>query len=137
MSGRHRFALWSRVVLTALFLIVIVVQFLTIGYGLFKSSDGIDLHEGIGYTIAHLLPLLILIATIVLWRGGKQLVMALVLSVLGLIQPVLASVGDWAGVFHPLTAAVMFGLGQWLLAHDRQLLRAEPLPAAGETQPAR
>ena len=123
--------------LLALFLVVIVVQFLTIGYWQFRDSDAIDVHETIGFTIAHLLPLLILIATIVLWRGGTQLAIALAVSILGLVQPVLAGVGDWAGVFHPLNALVMFVLGQWLLRHDRGLLRAEPLPAAGETQPAR
>ena len=135
MSRRHRYALWSRLVLLGLFLLAILAQFLTAGYGLFKGS--FDLHEGIGWTIAHLLPLLILIATVVLWRGGTQLWIGLAIGILGIIQPILGESGDWAGVVHPLNALVMFTLSQWLLRHDRRLLGAEALPAAGETSVAR
>ena len=122
--------------LLGLFLLAIVAQFLTAGYALFTEAN-FDLHENIGFTIAHLLPLLILIATIVLWRGGPQLWIGLAIGVLGLVQPALATIGDWAGVFHPLNALVMFTLSQWLVRHDRRLLSAEALPAAGETTTAR
>ncbi len=136
MSRRHRFALWSRVVLLALFLIAIVAQFLTAGYALFEDGD-FDLHEGIGFTIAHALPVLILIATIVYWRGGTQLWLGLAIGILGLLQPVLPEIGGWVAVVHPLNALVMFTLSQWLLRHDRRLLNAAALPAAGETTAAR
>ena len=123
--------------LLGLFLLAIVAQFLTAGYALFAEPGEFELHENIGFTIAHLLPLLILIATIVFWRGGPQLWMGVAIGVLGLIQPVLSSVGDWAGVFHPLNALVLFALSQWLLRHDRRMLSAEALPAAGGTTLAR
>ena len=122
--------------LLGLFLLAIVAQFLTAGYALFEDGD-FDLHEGIGFTIAHLLPLLILIATIVLWRRGTQLWIGIAIGILGLVQPVLPEIGDWAGVFHPLNALVMFVLSQWLLRHDRRMLSAEALPPAGGTTIAR
>jgi hypothetical protein len=134
--GRHRFALWGRVILLGLFLIAIVAQFLTAGYALFEGGD-FGLHEGIGFSIAHALPLLILITTIVFWRAGTQLWMALAIGILGLVQPVLPEIGGWAAVLHPLNALVLFALSQWLLRHDRRLLNAGALPAASEIPAAR
>jgi len=134
VNRRHRIAPWTRLVLSVLFLIVIVVQFLPAGYGSFEGAFG--QHEGVGWTIGHFTPLLILVATAVLARGGTQLWVAIALGVLGLIQPILADAGSWAGVVHPLNALVMFLLAQWLARHDRRLLTAPALPAPGATAPA-
>ncbi len=132
MSRRVRIALWSRIVLVGLFLVGIVVQFLAAGYGFFQGD--FDLHEGLGWTIMHLIPLLVLIATLVLWRGGTQLWLALALGVLGIVQPLLAAAGGWAGVVHPLVALVLFVLGQALLRRDLEHVRGAPsAPAAGAT----
>jgi hypothetical protein len=121
MSGRVRIALWGRVVLVALYLIGIVVQFLAAGYGFFKGD--FDLHEGLGWSVMHAIPLLVLIATLVLWQGGTQLWVAVVLGVLGIAQPFLASAAGWAGVFHPVVALVLFLLGHDLLRRDLQRVR--------------
>ena len=131
MNGRVRYSLWARVVLVGLYLIGIVVQFLAAGYGFFEGN--FDFHEGLGWTIMHALPLLVLIATLVLFRGGTQLWLALALGVLGLLQPILAAAEGWAGVVHPLNALVLFVLGQALLQRDLDHVRARELPAAGET----
>jgi hypothetical protein len=132
MSRRVRIALWSRVVLVGLFLVGIVVQFISAGYGLFDGS--FDFHEGLGWTLMHLIPLLVLVATLVLWRGGRQLWLALALGILGLVQPILAEVGDVAGIFHPLNALVMFLLGQLLMRRDLDTVRtAEPSVTRVET----
>ena len=135
MNRRIRFALWSRVVLGALFLVGIVVQFIAAGYGFFEGS--FEFHEGLGWTLMHLIPLLVLVATLVLWRGGTQLWLALALGVLGLVQPILAAAGDVAGIFHPLNALVLFLLGQALLRRDLDAVRgrtASPSIAEPETQ---
>ncbi len=116
MSRRVRIAVGSRIVIGALFLIGIVVQFVAAGYGFFEGN--FDFHEGLGWTLMHGLPLLILIATLVLWRGGTQLWLALAVGILGIAQPFLAAAGGWAAVFHPLTALVLFVLGQALLRRD-------------------
>ena len=134
MGGRVRYSLWARIVLVGLYQIGIVVQFLAAGYGLFEGS--FDFHEWLGWTVMHGIPLLVLIATLVLFRGGTQLWLALALGILGLLQPILASAEGWAGVVHPLNALVLFLLGQALLRRDVDRVRARELPAAGETAPA-
>ncbi|MDQ4082402.1 MAG: hypothetical protein M3123_05895 [Actinomycetota bacterium] len=132
MSGRVRIALWSRIVLLALYLVGIVIQFLAAGYGFFEGS--FDFHEDLGWTAMHAIPLLLLIATLVLWRGGTQLWLALALGVLGLVQPLLAAAEGWLGVFHPLIALVLFLLGQALLRRDLENVRGIPsAPAASKT----
>ncbi len=121
MTRRVRIALWSRIVLIGLFLIGIVVQFVAAGYGLFEGT--FDFHEGLGWTLMHWIPVLVLIATLVLWRGGTQLWLALALGVLGIVQPILAAEGGWLGVVHPLVALVLFLLGQALLRRDLESVR--------------
>ena len=124
MSGRVRIALWSRIVLVALYLVGIVVQFLAAGYGFFEGN--FDFHEGLGWTLMHFIPVLVLIVTLVLWRGGTQLWLALALGILGIVQPLLAAAGDWLGVVHPLVALVLFLLGQALLRRDLESVRGAP-----------
>jgi hypothetical protein len=121
MSGRVRIGLWSRIVLVVLYLVGIVIQFIAAGYGFFEGN--FDFHEGLGWTLMHGIPLLVLIATLVLWRGGTQLWLALALGVLGIAQPLLAAAEGWAGVVHPLTALVLFLLGQALLRRDLENVR--------------
>ena len=121
MSRRVRTALWARIVLIGIFLIGIVVQFVAAGYGFFEGT--FDFHEGLGWTLMHWIPVLVLIATVVLWRGGTQIWLALALGVLGILQPILAAEGGWLGVVHPLVALVLFLLGQALLRRDVDTVR--------------
>jgi hypothetical protein len=133
MASVRRIARWARLVLGSLYLIGIVVQFIAAGYGMFADPGNFDLHEGLGFTIMHLLPLLILIAGLIVWRPFDELGLTIAVGVLGLIQPILAGIGDWAGVFHPLNALVLFGLTLALTQRDWRTLRRAELPAAGET----
>ena len=133
MPRVRRIARWARFVLGTLFLVGIVVQFILAGYGWFAPGGNFDLHEGLGFTIMHALPLLILIAGLLIWRPLTELVLTIAVGVLGFIQPVLATVGDWPGVFHPLNAVVLAILTQRLTDHDWRTLRRAELPAAGET----
>jgi hypothetical protein len=133
MYGRVRIALWSRIVLVALYLVGIVVQFIAAGYGFFEGN--FDFHEGLGWSLMHGIPLLVLIATLVLWRGGAQLWLALALGALGIVQPFLAAAGGSLGVVHPLNALVLFLLGEVLLRRDLEHVRgaASALAGRGET----
>jgi hypothetical protein len=67
METARRYALWARLVVTALYLAGIV-QFLLAGYGFFEGKWGA--HEGLGWSLMHGLPLLTLIVTLVIWRRG-------------------------------------------------------------------
>ncbi len=133
MATVRRFARWTRFVLGVLFLIGIVVQFIAAGYGMFADPGNFDLHEGLGFTIMHWIPILILIAGLVIWRPLDELLLSVAIGVLGFVQPILAGAGDWAGVFHPLNALVLFGLTFALAQRDWRTLRRAELPAAGET----
>jgi hypothetical protein len=113
-----------------------VVQFISAGYGMFADPGNFDLHEGLGFTIMHLLPLLILIAGLIVWRPFDELGLTVAIGVLGLIQPILAGIGDWAGVFHPLNALVLAFLTHRLTDRDWRALRRAELPPAGETRTA-
>ena len=117
-----------------MFLVGIVVQFVAAGYGFFEGS--FDLHEGLGWTVMHLIPLLVLVATLVLWRGGTQLWLALALGALGIAQPFLAAAEGWAGVAHPLVALVLFLLGQPLLRRDLVEVRGAPPAVREDAVPA-
>jgi len=132
----RRFARWARLVLAALFLIGIVVQFVTIGIGLFPDREGLDVHEGLGWTIMHLLPLLILVVGLIAWRPTEDLVLSVVVGVLGIVQPFLAGGGGWWGAFHPVNALALFVLTQLIVRRDWRALRAPALPAAGQTAAA-
>ena len=132
MSARVRIALWSRIALLALYLVGIVIQFIAAGYGFFEGS--FDFHEDLGWTAMHGIPVLVLVATLVVWQGGMQLWLALALGVLGILQPMLAAAEGWLGVFHPLIALVLFLLGQALLRRDLEDVRGTPsTPAATKT----
>ena len=139
MAGVRRFARWARFVLGVLFMMGIAVQFLLAGYGLFENRDGFDVHETLGYTVMHWIPILILLAGLLIWRPLADLVLSVAIGVLGAVQPVLADAGDWAGVFHPVNALVLFLLAHRLSDRDWHALRRRELPAAGETgaEPAR
>src|SRR5919202_387288 len=129
MATARRYALWARLVLTMLYLAGIVVQFVLAGYGFFEGKWGA--HEGLGWSLMHGLPALILIATLVLWRRGPDFWLGVVIGVLGIVQPFLAAAGGWAGVFHPVNALVLFMLAHVLLRFDRRAVRAPALPASG------
>jgi hypothetical protein len=129
----RRIARWARFVLGVLFLVGIVVQFIAAGYGWFADRGNFEFHEVLGFTAMHLIPILILIAGLLVWRPLNELWLSVAIGVLGFIQPILAGVGDWAGVFHPLNALVLFGLTLALAQHDWRTLRRPELPAAGET----
>jgi hypothetical protein len=134
MATARRIARWARFVLGVLFLIGIVVQFIAAGYGMFADPGNFDLHQGLGFTIMHLLPVLILIAGLIAWRPFDELGLSVAIGILGFIQPILAGIGDWAGVFHPLNALVLFFLTYRLTDRDWRTLRRPELPAAGETR---
>ena len=131
MAAVRRIARWARFVLSVLFLVGIVVQFIAAGYGMFADPGNFDFHEGLGFTLMHWIPILILIAGVLIWRPFEELALSVAIGVLGFIQPILAGVGDWAGVFHPLNALVLFVLAHLLLRHDGRALRAATLPAQG------
>ena len=130
MPRVRRIARWARFVLATLFLVGIVVQFVAAGYGMFADPGSFAFHEGLGWTLMHWIPILILVAGLLVWRPVGELVLSLAIGVLGFLQPVLAAAGDWAGAFHPLAALVLFFLAHRLADHDWAVLRRGDSSAA-------
>ena len=130
MQRVRRIARWARFVLATLFLVGIVVQFVAAGYGMFADRGNFGLHEGLGWTVMHVLPILILVAGLLIWRPVSELGLSIAIGVLGAIQPTLPAAGDWAGAFHPLNALVLFFLAHRLTDRDWALLRGAESRAA-------
>ncbi len=124
----RRFARWARLVLGGLVLVGVLVQFVSAGYGFFVG--GFDFHEDLGWAI-HLLPVLLMIAGLIVWRPRGDLILSIAIGVVGFLQPILVQIGDWAAVFHPLNALVLFFLTHVLFRRDLVAVRARALPSAG------
>jgi hypothetical protein len=94
----------------------IALQFVLAGYGIFerqyhKASDGwFEPHQAVGY-VTILSIIAVLVVTVVTHQARSILVRAIVLVVLGLLQPVLAGLGTntnpWYGVLHALFAVAI------------------------------
>jgi hypothetical protein len=117
---------WARTaytVLAAIFLLIVVLQFLTAGLGIFRDADDFDIHrEGAGG--AHLVPLLMLIIALVGKLGRNAAIGAFALLVLVAIQSFLPSddIRQDAPVLaalHPLLALVLAFVGHSVFQRSR------------------
>ncbi|WP_256792200.1 DUF6220 domain-containing protein [Terrabacter sp. Ter38] len=98
---------------------LIALQFVLAGYGIFerqfhKADDGwFEPHQAVGYlTILSLIA--VLVVSLVTRQGRDTIVRAVVLVVLGILQPLLAGLGadtnPWYGVLHAAVAVAIAGL---------------------------
>jgi hypothetical protein len=107
-------------VLAAIALLLVVVQFLTAGLGIFGASD-FDVHEGVA-GVLHLVPLLMLIAALAGRLGRFEAVAALALLILVAIQSSLPGARDDApeiAALHPLTALIIFYIAHMVFQRSR------------------
>ncbi len=124
-----RIARVAYVALVWLFLIGLVVQVFLAGLGMF-SADARDfgLHIQLGWTLAHLVPVLILIAAAVGRVGRTTLLWVGALVITSAIQPFLPGLRDSAvalAALHPVNAMVMFAITVWLAWTSPALLPGE------------
>ncbi len=110
---------------TSLFVVGVIVQFFLVGYGLFDMKHGatidnaksLDAHRGLGFILSDFGAGLILILVLLAWPKRRLLVSWIVLAVLAFVQGILATVGfnHWVvGMFHPVNALILLGLGAHL-----------------------
>lgn len=107
---------------TAVFFLGVIVQFFLVGIGLFGMKHGanidkaksLDPHRAFGFILADGGGILMLILVLLAWPSPRRLLgMWILLGVLALVQPILASSGynhQWVGMFHPVVAIVLLGL---------------------------
>lgn len=107
---------WTRpafAALSALFMIVVVVQFFLGGLLTFSGhTDGLELHRQIGYPVLHTIPILMIIVAALGKMGKKIIGMSIGLLILVGIQPVWVTVDTeetWVHAIHvPFALAIAF-----------------------------
>ena len=126
---------------TALYFLGVIVQFFLVGYGLFamKAGSNIDnahslnAHRGFGWALSEIGAILLLVLTLVSWPKPKTLGLYILLVVLAIVMPVLASKGvhhKWVGMFHPVVAILLLGLSGFLAHRAFTRPIVQPAPAS-------
>lgn len=111
----------------ALFMLAVVAEFLTAGFGLFGATS-LDLHEDLG-PVTLVLAILIFLASLFARVGRNGLALGFLIGALTVIQVLLpTSDNRWVAGLHPVNALVLFLLAHALLRRAR---------AAGDRQPGR
>jgi hypothetical protein len=129
MASIRRYARGALVLLTALFLIAVVVQILTAGFGIFGATS-LDLHEHLGFTLTHGLSILVFLAALVAWVKGSDLALAFLIGALTTVQVFLPEIDNrWIAGLHPVNALLIFLLALLLL------WRVRPIPSSGSVSP--
>ena len=125
MTGWFRYAYIGSLVL---FLAGLVFQVYLVGQSLFVDPRDWAAHSSWGWTVAHGLPLLILISAAFSRLGRRRWYVLVALLVSAGIHPFLAAFRDTnpsLAVLHPINALLLVGLTLWLLQDAGRLVRAQ------------
>jgi hypothetical protein len=129
LASIRRYARWALILFTALFLLAVVVQILTAGFGIFGATS-MDLHENLGFTLTHGLSILIFLAALIAWIEPRGLALAFLIGALTTVQVFLPEIDNgWIAGLHPVNALVIFLLALMLL------WRVRPIPSSGSVSP--
>jgi hypothetical protein len=126
----RRYARWALILFTGLFLLAVVVQILTAGFGIFGATS-LDLHEDLGFTLTHGLSILVFLAALVAWIGRGGLALAFLIGALTTVQVFLPEIDNrWIAGLHPVNAVLIFLLALVLL------WRVRPIPPSSPVSPS-
>jgi hypothetical protein len=129
VASIRRYARWALILFTGLFLLAVVVQILTAGFGIFGATS-LDLHEDLGFTLTHGLSILVFLAALVAWIGRSDLALAFLIGALTTVQVILPEIDNrWIAGLHPVNALLIFLLALLLL------WRVRPFPVSGPASP--
>jgi hypothetical protein len=130
LASIRRYARWALILFTALFLLAVVVQILTAGFGIFGATS-MDLHENLGFTLTHGLSILIFLAALIAWIEPRGLALAFLIGALTTVQVFLPEIDNgWIAGLHPVNALVIFLLALLLLR------RVRPIPLSRPASPS-
>ena len=130
MGTIRRYARRALVLFTGLFLLAVVVQILTAGFGIFGATS-LDLHEDLGFTLTHGLSILVFLAALVAWIGRGGLALAFLIGALTTVQVFLPEIDNrWIAGLHPVNAVLIFLLAFGLL------WRVRPIPSSVPVSPS-
>ncbi len=126
MASIRRFGRWALILFTGLFLLAVVVQILTAGFGIFGATS-LDLHEDLGFTLTHGLSILIFLAALVAWIEPKGLALGFLIGALTTVQVFLPEIDNrWIAGLHPVNALLLFLLALLLLWRERPIPVSRP-----------
>jgi hypothetical protein len=111
-----------------LYVLGVAVQFFLAGLGLPElGGEGMEAHEGFGYSALHLTPILFIILAVVGKAGRNVIGLTVVFAVIAFVQPIWAVEfqGEFLASMHILGALVIFALAHMLAKQATQLLRSE------------
>jgi hypothetical protein len=112
------------VVLAWLFVLAVAIQFLLAGLGL-MGGESLEPHRQWGFIVLHLIPILMLIASIVGRMGRTVIVLTVVLFLLVFLQPLFVELDPrWLRSLHVLNALFIFALGYHLIQRGTKSVRA-------------
>jgi hypothetical protein len=112
------------VVLAWLFVLAVAIQFLLAGLGL-MGGESLEPHRQWGFIVLHLIPILMLIASIVGRMGRTAIVLTVVLFLLVFLQPLFVELDPrWLRSLHVLNALFIFALGYHLIQRGTKSVRA-------------
>jgi hypothetical protein len=136
VSRWTRYAYFGSLVL---FLAGLVFQVYLVGQSLFVDPRDWTVHANWGWTVAHGIPLLVLISAALSRLGRRRWIVLLVFFTSVAIQPLLPEFRDSApllAVLHPMNAVFLVVLAAWLLQDAWHLIRTpEPQVPASPTAP--
>lgn len=110
-----------------LFVAAVVVQVFFAGLGLFAGARNFELHAFFGFTVVHLISLLLVILGALGRVGRRNIWLAVLLFVLVGVQvslPGLRSDLPLVAAIHPVNALLIFWLGIQIALRARRLIRA-------------
>jgi hypothetical protein len=130
LASIRRYARWAIILFTGLFLLAVVVQILTAGFGIFGATS-LKLHEDLGFTLTHGLSILIFLAALVAWIEPSGLALAFLIGALTTVQVILPEIDNrWIAGLHPVNALLIFLLALLLL------WRVRPIPVSRPASPS-
>ncbi|HXH23027.1 MAG TPA: DUF6220 domain-containing protein [Dehalococcoidia bacterium] len=117
--------------LTYIFLLGVVLQVFLAGVGIFGNfGDDLDPHRDFGFFAMHLIPLLIIVASIVGKMRWTFIGLSVLLFAIIVVQPIFLDPEDddlskWINAVHPTLAIVAFALAHHLAQRSLRLVRGE------------
>lgn len=119
MAAVRTYARLALILFTVLFMLAVVVEFLTAGFGMFGATS-LGLHEDLGFSLALGLAILVFLASLAAWSDRSMLALGFLIGALTTIQVVLpTSDSGWVAGLHPVNALVLFLLAYVLLRRAR------------------
>ena len=113
-------------ILGGITMLLIVLQFFLAGVGIFGAGD-IELHRSVGYLIAVLAALLLLLA-LAGTLGRERILFSTALLVLMIVQIALIESDEpWVMAFHPLNGLLILGAGSQMMRYGREAMRGGPV----------